>query len=335
MASIISLAERARQRVAAARTDNDVALSAAQRIAVRLDAPARRLAFPAAVSDFVKDLQQQQKAARTVEGHEYELDRFGAWLEAEGIDWQHISQVEVSAYARTRAHLGFSSNASLMVTLRRLYLWAEAEELVIISPARHLVTPKRPEPVARAMNADQVRKLLAYLAAHRTDSRTTQRDEILLLTGLYQGMRAAELARATWEQFDLEGGVITIPISKMARGRTMTAHPDLLPLLTDWRGVQGVDGDDRAAVFGLTGNAIVPNRVGKIAYKYAELLRLPLTAHTLRHTFATWSLRRSGNIYAVSKALGHKHLTQTEIYLKSDPKDSAPAVESLPSPDAW
>lgn len=336
MASIISLTERARQRAAAARSDSDIILTAAQHIAARPDAPTRRLALPSAIAEFAKDLRTRERAARTVAGHEYELERFARWLEVENIDWQHISQVEMSAYARTRSELAFSSKASLMVTMRQFYKWAEHEELVVLSPAIHLETPTRPAPVPRSMNADQVRKLLAYLEAHRNDKPKALRDYAVLATGLYAGMRASELARSLWEQFDLTRGVIVIPISKMARGRSVKLHPDLGPVLEAWRTLQGADGDDRTPVFRLVGSdPLDPNRVGKIAREYAELLNLPLTAHTLRHTFATWSLRKSGNLYAVSKALGHKHLTQTEIYLRSDPADSAPAVDALPGLDAW
>lgn len=88
-------------------------------------------------------------------------------------------------------------------------------------------------------------------------------------------------------------------------------------------------------VFSLTKDAIVSNRVGKIARTYAKELHLPITGHVLRHTFATWALRKSQNLYSVSKALGHAQLTQTEIYLLSDPKDSEPAVEALPSLKEW
>lgn len=36
--------------------------------------------------------------------------------------------------------------------------------------------------------------------------------------------------------------------------------------------------------------------------------------HTLRHTFATHILDNDGDIYAISKMLGHSHLSTTEIY---------------------
>ncbi len=93
--------------------------------------------------------------------------------------------------------------------------------------------------------------------------------------------------------------------------------------------------NDEAPVFSLDKLPITSGRVGKVARHYARKLRLPLTAHVLRHTFATWSLRRSGNLYAVSKALGHSQVAQTEIYVSADVEDLRSTVEQLPGLESW
>ena len=40
----------------------------------------------------------------------------------------------------------------------------------------------------------------------------------------------------------------------------------------------------------------------------------PFSIHSLRHTFATRLYRRTGDLYLVQKALGHRQITTTEIY---------------------
>ena len=40
----------------------------------------------------------------------------------------------------------------------------------------------------------------------------------------------------------------------------------------------------------------------------------PVTPHTLRHTFATSLLNKTGNLLLVQNALGHRNVTTTQIY---------------------
>lgn len=51
-----------------------------------------------------------------------------------------------------------------------------------------------------------------------------------------------------------------------------------------------------------------------------------LSFHVARHSFADFARRQSGDLYAVSKALGHTSLQVTQNYLRSFDKD---AVDKL------
>ena len=49
--------------------------------------------------------------------------------------------------------------------------------------------------------------------------------------------------------------------------------------------------------------------------KQAETTR-PLSVHSLRHTFATRLYQKTGDLYLVQRALGHRQITTTEIYAR-------------------
>ena len=51
-----------------------------------------------------------------------------------------------------------------------------------------------------------------------------------------------------------------------------------------------------------------------------------LSTHVARHSFADYARRQSGDLYAISKSLGHGNLQTTETYLKSFDRD---AVDKL------
>lgn len=286
-----------------------------------------------AIGEFKADLMLAGRAARTIEGHELELLRLQRWCIVEELHWATLTRRQLQPYARLRIELGHSSRANMFCTLRTFYRWAVEAGYVAMSPAAGFKTPTRPHPLPRALTLVQVRQLVSHLRENAGTGLRQARDEALLLTALYAGLRACELATLKWRSVDIEEGVINIRLSKMNKGRAVPLHPALRPVLEQWREIQQLDSS--APVFSLDITSIKPNRVGKIARRYAIALGIPLTAHVLRHTFATWMLRKSGNLYAVSKSLGHSQVRQTEIYVSADVEDLRGPLEQLPGVDGW
>lgn len=284
-----------------------------------------------AIAEFVADLQLAGRTYRTVEGHQLELLRLERWLAEQTLDWQQLNRRQLNGYTRLRAGLGHSSRSNMLCSLRVFFRWAVAEEYIAMSPAASYETPRKPIPLPRALTLDQIRPLVAHLGAQ--EGRTARRDEALILTALYAGLRAAELAALPWSAVDFAGQLINIRISKGNRGRVVKLHQVLADKLPAWRELQALG--DQVTVFSLDGQPINAQRPGKICRKVAAASGVDFTTHALRHSFATHALRRSGALYAVSKSLGHSQLKQTEVYIRADPSDSAPAVDSLPPLEEW
>lgn len=278
------------------------------------------------------DQQLAGRSARTVKEHRNELLRLKRWLDSEALDWQQVTHKQLKRYMRLKAHMSFSTRSNTICTLRVFYAWCVGEELVTSSPAAGFKTPARPHPVPRSLRAGDVAQLVAHLAAQ--EGRTARRDEALILTGLYAGLRAAELAALPWSALDLAESTITIRLSKMGRGRTLPIHPALLEVLQRWRELQGF-GDD-AAIFAVDKEQpLRPNQIGRTARRIAKQSGIHFTTHMLRHTFATTLLRRCKNLYTVSKALGHAQIAQTMIYLSADIEDLRDDMGKMPGLEDW
>jgi site-specific recombinase XerD len=54
-----------------------------------------------------------------------------------------------------------------------------------------------------------------------------------------------------------------------------------------------------------------------------------LTVHSLRHTFAMNLYRKTGDLRLVQTALGHRHISTTEIYARCEDKALRRALERL------
>ena len=71
---------------------------------------------------------------------------------------------------------------------------------------------------------------------------------------------------------------------------------------------------------------VVVNRVLKKLAKMAGIEPKGLSFHVARYSFADYARRQSGDLYAVSKTLGHTSLQVTQQYLRSFDRD---AVDNL------
>jgi integrase/recombinase XerC len=68
--------------------------------------------------------------------------------------------------------------------------------------------------------------------------------------------------------------------------------------------------------------------IGELARR-AGISRIPVSAHTCRHTFALAFLRRNpGQLVELATLLGHESLDSTAVYLRASEEELARAVET-------
>lgn len=202
-----------------------------------------------------------------------------------------------------------STIGSRLSVVRNLFKWAMLSEHVRRDPTFGVIGPRRPTTKARALSAPEVSQLLSH-----SDARTS----LILLLGLQEGLRRAEIAGLRVSDLDFSKRVVEVhgkggktrwvPLSdetKSAVDEYLTERPagPHLPLIRS----EGYHSN----------NGITPDRVGLLAafaFKAAGLKQRPWdgrSLHAMRHTCAVDVLERGADIRDVADLLGHADVSLT------------------------
>jgi len=152
---------------------------------------------------------------------------------------------------------------------------------------------------------------------------------LLILDG---GYRVSEVLGLNHESADLDNLVVKVK-GKGGKHRLVPLSTDMRRLL--YRYAVKYSGAGKL-LFGTRNNRRVTTRNFqrdfKAIGKKLGITGVRLSPHTLRHTFAVSYLRAGGNLYYLSRLLGHSSVKTTETYLKSVNVDELQAVHDRLSP---
>jgi integrase len=154
----------------------------------------------------------------------------------------------------------------------------------------------------------------------------------LYAAAVFTYMRAGELEALTWDDVDLEHGVIHVTKSvnrktsevtstKSGEGRRIPIEPNLYPMLKRLESEKG----EQASVFWLPDDEdraiMLRQHLDRANVKRAELFtsdatRKHITFHDLRATGITWCAVRGDDPLRIKQRCGHKGFATTEIYIR-------------------
>lgn len=197
-------------------------------------------------------------------------------------------------------------------TLRSFYGWAYRYELIAKDPSADLRPIKIP--VGRPRPAPEANVEQAISDADPTE-------QVMVLLAAYAGLRRNEIA--TLRQSDVEGNRLRVT-GKGGRTRLVPIHPKLVePLAAQLRRERSNEWVFPSPIKYSHDRHVSPDYVSKTLKR---LLGGELTAHTLRHRFATKAYQGSKDIRAVQELLGHSSPSTTAIYTLVEDDQLATAV---------
>ena len=186
-----------------------------------------------------------------------------------------------------------------------------------INPLRNVVTPKLVETEKTHLSFDEVKKMEKIDCKNRVLKRA-------FLFSCLTGLRKGDIEKMTWDRVQKMGDQTRIIFKQKKTG-----------------GQEYLDINKQAEVYlgeRQKGTERVFAGLAYNAHTLSELRRWALLSgvtkhiafHTARHTFAVMMLDLGAEIYTVSKLLGHKDLSTTQVYAKVLDKKKQEAVNLIP-----
>lgn len=202
---------------------------------------------------------------------------------------------------------------ALLSTLSSAFTWFCDQRWIDVNPCRRIKTLVRKERTFPWLqSSEQVTRLLAHCSP-------TYRTIYAVLVGT--GMRLDEALHLHWDDVDLEHRLITVQrgrkgVPKSGKMRRIPILDGALPVLREMRLKRG---ENRMLWPGgkpgkRTGKALTRATVYrpfKLAVRRADL-DPRMRVHDLRHSFASLFLLDGGDIFKLSRILGHSSVAVTE-----------------------
>ena len=276
-----------------------------------------------AISSFLVHVKVEKGlAANTHAAYRRDLAKFEEFTKKRKLELAKISRDDLVDFLAGlyRQKLESKTVARHVVTLRNIFRYAQMQDAIAEDPAMNLESPKIRKSLPGYLRLEDVERLL-----QQPDGSTVAglRDRAMLEVLYSTGLRVSELTGLKVSDLDTKVGCVrcigkgdkerVVPVGRKALGIVEKYLRDGRPELI--RGTRTGAGSPFLFV-NRRGAKISRVGVWKILSNYGKLagLRVPLTPHMLRHSFATHLLERGADLRSVQLMLGHSDISTTQIY---------------------
>jgi integrase/recombinase XerD len=276
----------------------------------------------AAISAFLTHVRVEKGLSpNTVSAYGRDMGKFDVFAKKRKLDLNAVSRDDVVDFLAElyRQKLESRTVARHLVTVRNFFRFAQINELIKDDPSLHLESPKIRRSLPGYLRIEEVEKLLA-----QPDEKTPMglRDRTMLEVLYSSGLRVSELTSLRVMDLDRAVGCVRcigkgdkeriVPVGKKALALVDRYLRDARPKLLG----KGQFGNSPILFLNRRGSRLSRVGVWKILSAYGRQagLRVALTPHMLRHSFATHLLERGADLRSVQLMLGHSDISTTQIY---------------------
>ena len=240
---------------------------------------------------------------------------FKDYLETKALAWSNDKK------KRTKEqHLSRNSKVSYFAKLRACLNQAFEERIIPVNPYRGVTNFKAEEGTRMYLTVEELKRLVETDCIQYPGVKTT------FLFSCLTGLRRSDILKLTWGEVHQQGNFTRLIFKQKKTGGL--EYLDINQQAVELMGPRGQSDDfifsDMLPDMDCTNKTLQ-------SWMYRAGIDKKITFHCGRHTFAVMMLDLGADIYTVSKLLGHRQLTTTQIYAKVLDKNKQNAVSRIPS----
>jgi integrase/recombinase XerD len=214
-----------------------------------------------------------------------------------------------------------SSQARILSGIKAYFMWMLLEDIIEISPAELLETPKIPRKLPDTLSLEEIDLLMDGIDQSTPEG---QRNRTMLETLYGCGLRVTELVTLKISDLHLNSGFIKVT-GKGDKERLVPIAQSTIKFIEIYRNEVRVHltikpGHEDTLFLNRRGAGLTRVMIFTILKNLAIKIGMKKTIspHTLRHSFATHLIEGGADLRAVQTMLGHESITTTEIYTHLD-----------------
>jgi site-specific recombinase XerD len=267
------------------------------------------------------------KSLHTRRWYAQKLTAFANWCERHEIgSVEEVRTATVQQFlddVRTREHGGHGLSTYTIhgygQVIKGFLNWAVREDLIPARVPRNLKLPRVEEKIIEVFTLEQIKRLFHATGTQRSSS-LLYRDRAILAVLLDTGVRCNELCLLTLDECHLSPRDSYLLVHGKGR-RMREVGLGKEAILHLHRYVTRFRRSNSASLFVTqSGAALTPHGLEAIVKRLgtkAGITGVRCSPHTFRHTFAVHYLTHGGDVYVLSRALGHSNVSTTENYLRA------------------
>lgn len=281
--------------------------------------------------------------AGTIRAYQYDLCRYKAFLGTveglqEGLGGVH-DRTHIRQFLASRGGSGGSGTSSGayqargLAVLKAFYGFLVREKLLAEDPTEGFKFPKVTRKDTGFLTEDESGRVLRVIS-RLAGPWALARDRAIWTTLFCSGIRVNELVQLDVRHVDMTERRIEIlrKGGSTQRLEISVAVQESLAAYLRWRGRQGSVEASSPLFISRLKRRISTGDVRHLIKRYskaAQIDRIRVTPHVLRHSFATLMLRNGADPKTVADLMGHKGLQTISRYLHSDEQTRRAAVNSI------